>query len=130
MAVENVMVMEERLNKSLYKIGLYLVKIIPVITAVLYLLNTILSYFELRLEILSMICGMSLLPWLSLYVFSWLLKFCIYHRLFLYYIMTNEIVSWYDYKIGFDISDANYLRFHLMIAGIFLLLIVYSKFKK
>jgi len=129
-AVENVMVMEERLNKSLYKIGLYLVKIIPVITAVLYLLNTILSYFELRLEILSMICGMSLLPWLSLYVFSWLLKFCIYHRLFLYYIMTNEIVSWYDYKIGFDISDANYLRFHLMIAGIFLLLIVYSKFKK
>lgn len=124
------MVMEERLNKSLYKIGLYLVKIIPVITVVLYLLNTILSYFELRLEILSMICGMSLLPWLSLYVLSLLLKFCIYHRLFLYYIMTNEIVSWYDYKIGFDISDANYLRFHLMIAGIFLLLIVYSKFKK
>ena len=123
-------VMEEKLNKSLYRIGLYLVKVIPIITSILYLLNTILSYLNLRIEELSLVCGMSILPWLSLLVFSILLKFCFYHRLFLYYILVNEILSWYDYKIGFSISDANYLRLHLTVAGIFIILICYFKFKK
>lgn len=116
-------------NKLLHKLGLYLVKMIPIIISVLYLLNTILSYYGLHLEVFSMIGGMSLLPWFMLLVYSKLLQFCFYHRLFLYYILINESMRWYDYKIGFPVSDLNYLFLQLILSGIFLILIVIFKFK-
>ena len=47
------MLAEENLSKLLYKIELYLIKIIPIIIAFIYLLNTILSYFYIDLPILS-----------------------------------------------------------------------------
>ena len=120
---------EEKLNKPLYKIELWLIKMIPVIISVLEVLNTVLSYFNIEVELLSAIGGMSLLPWLFLYISSFVFRFCIYHRLFLYYILVNELISWYDYKIGIPIDSKSYLCLHLVIAGIFLIAIVYFKFK-
>ena len=43
------------MNKLLYKIELYLVKVIPMIYALLSLLNTTLSYFDINTVILSYI---------------------------------------------------------------------------
>ena len=62
--------MEEKLNKLLYKLELYLVKIIPIVIAVLEVLNTVLSYLNIDVEIISMVAGISLLPLLFLYVSS------------------------------------------------------------
>ena len=120
---------EEKLNKLLYKIELLLIKLIPIILSILTLLNVILSYININVELLSAIGGMSLLPWLFLYISSFVFKFCIYHRLFLYYILVNELLSWYDYKIGVPLSAKGYLVLHLIIAGIFIILITYFKFK-
>lgn len=53
--------MEERLNKLLYKIELYLIKIIPPMISLIFILNIVLSYFNIEAEILSMIGGMSAL---------------------------------------------------------------------
>ena len=119
---------EERLrSKLLYKLGLYLVKVIPVIISGLYFLNAILSYFDIHIEVFSMIGGMSILPWILLYIYSFILRFCFYHRLFLYYILVNEIVCWYDYKIGVPISDVNYLRLHIVLAGLLCFSVTYCK---
>lgn len=121
--------MEERLNKILYKIELYLIKIIPIVISALYLLNTILSYYDFHIELISAIAGMSLLPWLFLYISSFVFKFCLYHRLFLYYIAINESIAWYDYKIGFNLNDTQYLYLHVSIAGVIIFLITYLKIK-
>lgn len=127
--VEEDMKEEEKLSKQLYKIELYLIKTIPVIIAALGLLNTILSYYNVDVEILSFIGGISLLPWLFLYISSFVFKFCLYHRLFLYYIAITELLAWYDYKFGVLLSAKDYLTLHLIIAGIFIILITYLKFK-
>ena len=47
------------MNKLLYKIELYLVKVIPMIYALLSLLNTTLSYFDIDTAILSYIGSVS-----------------------------------------------------------------------
>ena len=44
---------EKVMNKLLYKIELYLVKVIPMIYALLSLLNTTLSYFDIKEKRLS-----------------------------------------------------------------------------
>ena len=125
------MVAEERLrSKFLYKIELYLLKMIPIILSLLYLANTILSYLDIHIDLISMIGGISILPWIFLYVSSFVFRFCIYHRLFLYYILLDEGVCWYDYKIGIPINDKHCLFLHLSFDIITLLLVVYFKFKK
>lgn len=121
--------MEERLNRLLSKLVLCLVKFIPVIIAVLYLLNAILSYVNCDTDWISATGGLSLLPWLSLYAASWRFKFCFWHRCLLYYCAIEEILAWIDYKIGIPISTAQFFLADMVIAGIALILIVYSKWK-
>ena len=62
-------------SKLLYKIELRLLKIIPMILAFTALLNSILSYFNIDLYILSYIGGISIFTmvflYLSSYVFKW-----------------------------------------------------------
>ena len=48
------------INKLLYKLTLQIFKIIPMIYALLSLLNTILSYFNINVDILSYIGSVSL----------------------------------------------------------------------
>lgn len=121
---------EERLkSKVLYRIELYLIKIIPMVIAGIYLVNTILSYFCIDLPILSTIGGMSLLPLLFLYISSYVFKFCEYHRMFLHYIVVNDIINYIDYYKGIPCSDRTYLFIHIIIAGIFMFLILIFKFK-
>lgn len=120
--------MEAKLNKLLYKLELYLVKIIPIVIAVLEVLNTVLSYLNIDVEIISMVAGMSLLPLLFLYVSSYVFRFCSYHRMFIHYIAVNEAISWYDYKVGIPITDKSLLVLHLLIVGLFFILIIYLKF--
>lgn len=122
---------EERLrSKYLYKIELYLLKVIPILIALIYFSNIVLSYFNIQTDNLSPIGGISFLPWLFLYVSSFVFRFCIYHRMFLYYIAITEAICWFDYKVGIPISDRNFLNIHLMLFLITLILVVYFKFKK
>lgn len=74
------MLVEENLSKLLYKIELYLIKVIPIIIAFIYLLNTILSYFYIDLPILSY-AVMGLLV-MFLYISSYVFKFYSWHRVF------------------------------------------------
>ena len=70
-----------------------LIKYIPSIIALLYFLNTVLSYFCINTDMLRYLGGMSFIPLLFIYVSSFVFHFCIYHRLFLYYIFISDIVS-------------------------------------
>lgn len=121
------MAVEESLrSKTLYKIEIGLLKIIPMVLAGIYLSNTILSYFlDIDLIILSYIGGVSLLPLIFLYLSSYVFRFCIYHRVFLHYITLNELILTLDTHIGLPISDLEYFCLQMSIFGISLFLFLY-----
>ena len=125
------MTVEVNLNnhKTLYKIELWLLKVIPMLMALNTLSNSILSYFNIDLTIFSYIGGVSLLPLIFFYLSSYVFKFCEYHRMFLHYILIIDCINIYDYHIGFPLNDLEYLCLHIIIAGILLFLILYLYLK-
>jgi hypothetical protein len=112
-------------SKTLYKLFLGFLKVIPMIMAGLFLLNTVLSYFDIDYSIISYLAGIGLIPWLFLMLASYTLKFCEYHRMFLWYILINNIVCWIDANYGLPVSDRGYLILHFILAGFFLFLVLY-----
>ena len=120
------------MNKLLYKIELCLVKVIPMIYALLSLLNTTLSYFNIEAVILSYIGSASLVTLLLLYVTSYVFKFCEYHRMFIHYTTVTWVLNIIDLYIGIPVSDLGYLGIQLIIAGIslFIILHLYAKSHK
>lgn len=120
------------MDKLLYKITVIVLKILPMLLAFITLLNSILSYFNIDLVILSYIGGVSLIPILFIYITSYTFKFCEYHRMFLHYIVITWIINIIDLYIGIPINDLEYLCLQMIIAGIsmlylgFILLIVTS----
>ena len=121
---------EEKLNKISYRIELYLIKTIPIVIALIALLNTILSYFYIEVPLLSYIGGVSLFELMFLYLSSYVFKFCVYHRLPIHYITINWLLNIYDYYIGIPLSNKNLFLMYMIITGITILLILYFKFKK
>ena len=119
-------------SKLLYKIELRLLKIIPMILAFTALLNSILSYFNIDLYILSYIGGISIFTMVFLYLSSYIFKFCEYHRMFLHYVVVTWIINTIDYYIGIPINDLEYLCLQMIIAGIslFIILLLYYKTNK
>ena len=119
------MAAEVNLNKTLYKIQLYLLKVIPMVMAFICLLNTILSYYNIDLEFLSYVGSCSILMVVYLYISSYVFRFCEYHRMFLHYIVLNTAINTYDMYIGVPLSDRGIFTLYLSIAGIFLFIILY-----
>ena len=119
-------------SKLLYKIELRLLKIIPMILAFTALLNSILSYFNIDLYILSYIGGISIFTIVFLYLSLYVFKFCEYHRMFLHYVVVTWIINTIDYYIGIPINDLEYLCLQMIIAGIslFIILLLYYKTNK
>lgn len=113
------------IDKYLYKIELYLIKVIPMIYALLCLLNTVLSYFNIDVVILSYIGSVSFITLVLLYTTSYVFKFCEYHRMFIHYTTITWILNIIDLYIGIPISNVCYLGIQLIIAGLSLFIILY-----
>ena len=124
------MAVEGNLNKTLYKLELYLIKAIPVILSGIALLNTLLSYFGIDLPLLSYLGGVSVFTIIFFYVSSFAFKFCAYHRMFIHYITINWILNIIDLYIGIPLSDKELLMLYLIITGIMLFITLYLKFKR
>lgn len=122
------MAVEGNLNKVLYKAELYSIKVIPIIIAFIYLLNTTLSYFYIDLPILSYVIMFLLMAFL--YLSSIIFKFCGWHRLILHYITINLILNVVDLYIGIPLSDRGLFIMYMSITGISMFILLYLKFKK
>ena len=104
-------------------------KILPMIMAGLYWLNTVLSYFDLDYSLVSYLAGVGLIPLIFIFIASYAFNFCNYHRMFLWYIVANDIICWVDYNFELPISNWNYMVLHSIVAGVFLGLILYMRQK-
>ena len=114
---------------ALYKLEILFLKIIPMVLAGCFIANTILSYFGIETEVLSYIAGIGILPLLFIYLSSFVFKFCVYHRMFIYYILVNNVLCFIDDKWGIPISNIEFVLLHIILAGISLFLILFLKFK-
>lgn len=112
-------------SKKLYKVTLVLLKVIPMLLAFCYVLNTTLYIFGIDSYILSHIAGMSLLPMIFLYLTSYVFQFCKYHRMFLHYVVLNDIINILDVYFGENISDWTYISIHLVLLFVCLIIILY-----
>ena len=96
------------MNKLLYKVTVIVLKILPMLLAFITLLNSILSYFNIDLVILSYIGRVSLITILFIYVASYTFKFCEYHRIFLHYIVVTWIIKIIKLAMVFWFMDEDY----------------------
>ena len=113
------------LSNTKHKLFLGFLKIIPMVLAMLFLFNTILSYFYIDWPTISYISSVGLIPWLFIYFAADVFHFCQYHKMFLWYILVNNILCWVDYKFTIPISNRSLFLIHIIIAGIFLFLVLY-----
>ena len=100
-------------------------KIIPMLLATCSMLNMLFDFFGIDSRIFSFLSGMSLLPLAFLYLASYVFRFCVYHRMFLHYIVVNNVMMGVDYYVGIPVSDAALFMMYLIIVGIFLFLVLY-----
>lgn len=94
---------------------LIILKYIPHITALFYIIYTLLSFAEIDPLILGQLTHVSLFSWLFMFLTSIIFRFCYVHRLPLYYIAVNELLVNIDYYIGIPIEDIKLLLIHLTI---------------
>ena len=113
------------INKLCYKLFIIILKYIPMIIALCYILNTVTAMLGIYIEPLSNIAGMSLLTWVFLYIATYVFRFCIYHRMFLWYILIDDLLNIADYYYELPIETGNILMLHNSIIGVFLFIILY-----
>lgn len=114
-----------RISNTKHKLFLGFLKIIPMVLAIMFLLNTILSYFYIDWPTISYISSVGLIPWLFIYFAADVFHFCQYHKMFLWYILVNNVLCWIDYKFTIPVSNKSLFLIHIMVAGIFLFLVLY-----
>lgn len=89
------------------------------------LVNTVFSFYGVRFDVLSMFGGVSFLNLVFLYLVSYVFKFCIYHRMFLHYVLVTDMLNVIDFYIGISLSDRALFGAYIAITGIFLFFILY-----
>lgn len=117
------------MNKISYRLFLFTLKAIPYVIALFYILFTIGCYFGIELNVIGYISSCSILTWLFLYISSFVFKFCIYHRLPLYYILLNDIINTIDTYMHLPISTNRFFLLYIWLTGTFILLYVYLRVK-
>jgi hypothetical protein len=112
-------------KRALYKLTLYTIKIIPMLLAACALVNTVFSFYGIRADVLSMVGGVSFLDLAFLYLASFVFRFCIYHRMFLHYVLVTDILNITDFYIGIPLDNRMLFGMYIAISGIFLFIILY-----
>lgn len=121
------MVKGEKLEKSktLHKALILVIKFIPMVISVFYIMNTILCRLGVDAPVLSNIAGVSLLTWTFLYLSSVVFQFCVYHRMFLYYILADDLLNICDFYFSLPLSTMEILEVHGVLIGLLLFSILF-----
>ena len=109
--------MEAKVQTSLHKILIHWIKIIPMVLCALSFGDTILSYLGIEGNAISYINA--LLVWLFLYLCSFAFKFCRWYRMFLYYLLVEGIINWYDYTYIIPLDLKTMIVIQLFIIMLF-----------
>lgn len=121
---------ERNVNKNLYKIFLILLKYTPITLAINDIFHSILSYYKIDCYFLSSPGGVSIYYLSTLYILSYVFRFCYLYRIPLYYITITNIIATYDEHKGIPLDDLQMLRVYLILAGISIISYIILKVKR
>lgn len=123
---------ESLINKRRYKLALLCIKVTPAILALIDAASTFLEFFGIDVPYLSFLGGTSVLVLLFLLAVSLLFRYCVYHRIFIYYILASNLISTVDFIWGIPVSTIWLFKVHLVMvfATIVLALYYYMKSKR
>ena len=102
-----------------------MLKVIPMLLALSAMIGMFLDFFGIDSSVFSFIGGVSLLPLLFLYLASYVFRFCEYHRMFLHYVVANNLITYADYYFGLPIENTTLFMVHIFLIGLFLFLVLY-----
>lgn len=122
-------------TKELYKIDLFLLKLLPMIMAFSYMVAQYAALFSigsgptLVLQIVTHYLGLLLAPMMFMLISSKVFQFCNYHRMFIYYILVIQLMNITNWYFKIPISNLAYNVTQDIITVGFLLtaLIMYIK---
>lgn len=115
--------MEGNLRSKLYKAEITLIKALPFLLAVLYLIATVLDYYMISSTIINYI-ALGIL-YVFIYISSYVSKFCEYHRMPIHYIVLINILSVYDVYIGIPLDTFRLMQMYAIVTCLFVFLTVY-----
>lgn len=115
--------MEGNLRSKLYKAEIALIKALPFLLAVLYLIATILDYYMISSTIINYI-ALGIL-YVFIYISSYVFKFWEYHRMPIHYIVLINILSVYDVYIGIPLDTFRLMQMYAIVTCLFIFLTVY-----
>lgn len=119
--------MDGEIQKSLYKVFLYIIKYTPTLLTLFEILYLILSYLGIDGLAITCVGGTSIIFIILLYLIAEVFKFCNLFKLPLYYITTNKIILLADMFVGIPISTIHIFRLYVFIFGVYIILyIIYS----
>ena len=91
-------------NLLRHKILLVLIKYVPHLIAFAYAIYTFLNIFGIDLNIFGCFFHVSFSTWIILYSLSIVFKYCYVHRLPIYYIGANELITSLDYYLDIELD--------------------------
>ncbi len=115
--------MEGNLRSKLYKAEIALIKALPFLLAVLYLIATVLDYYMISSTIINYI-ALGIL-YVFIYISSYVFKFYEYHRMPIHYIVLINILSVYDVYIGIPLDTFRLMQMYAIVTCLFIFLTVY-----
>lgn len=118
---------EERLRLKLVKLFRVYLKLIPIVLAILSFLNCVVAYYGIQLKFLAHSFMLFLISFV--YVASYTLKFCEYHRISLHYIVAIYIINCYDHYIGIPIDYVELFVMYSVVTFIAIIIGIYLKLK-
>ena len=113
------MIKEVRLEKrNVNKISLIITKFIPHLGAFGYIIYTLFGFYGIDLNLLGSFIHLSLLYLIYLLIDSIRFKFCYVHRLPLYYIALNEIITEIDYYFNIQDDVIQLMVIHILLVAL------------
>lgn len=119
--------MEEKLSLKLVKIFRIYLKIIPILLLILNATNCVISYFGYEFKLIAHSFVFLLISFI--YIASYVLRFCEYHRIGLHYTVVIYLINCYDYYVGIPTSDFEMLMIYSIITFIAIIIAIYLKLK-
>ena len=108
----------------------FIIRVLPILYVLAVLLNVNLNYFDVYqtlIRVVDSLFGIGFIGLVALWILSKTYKFCVYHRMFIYFLFINKLVVIYDINFGIKLDDLQLYYLYITMIGItcFAALILY-----
>lgn len=118
------------MSKNLNKILVLFIKFYPIVISIGYFVNILLHYFDIEYLLIDYTILHSISSIMFLYICSAVFSFCLYHRIFIHYILIQDILSYYDNVYTIPVSDKQFLYIQMSLLFIVLIIALRNYIKK